>query len=145
MILLKICERLSYFGGGSQPSGVSSTPALGKLVFEPRVFESCKAAIHALDKSASGVFSIDLKEDARGVPCITEINAGRFFMITNIFDLTGKHNMAMLYVRLALGEPVEIHEECDFVEDYYLVRDLDTLPGIFHAEELFDGITEIRK
>src|SRR6185436_16299755 len=31
LLLLKVCERLSYFGGGSQPSGTSSTPALGKL------------------------------------------------------------------------------------------------------------------
>jgi len=29
------------------------------------------------------------------------------------------------------------------VKDYYLVRDLDTLPGVFHAAELFDGIKEV--
>lgn len=144
LILLKICERLSYFGGGNQPSGVSSTPALGKIVFDARVAEVCRKAILAFDAKASGVFSIDLKEDTSGVPRVTEINAGRFCMITNIFDLTGKHNMAVTYVRLALGESVEIREEYDFTEDYYLVRDLDTLPGIFHAEELFEGIIEVR-
>lgn len=144
LVLLKICERLSYFGGGSQPSGVSSTPALGKIVFEARVVEVCKEAIRALDTEASGVFSIDLKEDASGVPCITEINAGRFCMITNIFDLTGKHNMAVTYMRLALGEPVEIRDEYDVAQDYYLVRDLDTLPGIFHADEFFHGIEDAR-
>lgn len=142
LVLLKICERLSYFGGGSQPSGISSTPALGKIVFEPRVVEVCRDAVRALDAEALGVFSIDLKEDASGVPCVTEINAGRFCMITNIFDLTGKHNMAVTYVRLALGEPVEIREEYDVGQDYYLVRDLDTLPGIFRADELFEGIEE---
>ncbi len=142
LILLKICERLSYFGGGSQPSGTSSTPALGKIVFESRVVEVCRKAIRALDERASGVFSIDLKEDAGGVPCVTEINAGRFCMITSIFDLTGKHNMAATYVRLALREPVEIREEYDVAEGYYLVRDLDTVAGIFHADELFEGIEE---
>lgn len=143
LILLKICERLSYFGGGSHPSGTSSTPALGKIVFEPQVVEVCREAVRALGEKASGVFSIDLKEDARGVPCVTEINAGRFCMITNIFDLTGKYNMAMTYVRLALGEPMEIREEYDLAEDYYLVRDLDTPPDIFHADEFFDGIEEV--
>jgi carbamoyl-phosphate synthase large subunit len=142
LVLFKTCERLSYFGGGSQPSGVSSTPALGKLVFDARVVDVCRAAIHALDPRADGVFSIDLKENSDGVPCITEINAGRFCMITNIFDLTGKHNMAATYVRLALGEPVEIRDEYDVADDHYLVRDLDTLPGIFHADELFEGIRD---
>ena len=142
LVLLKICERLSYFAGGSQPSGVSSTPALGKIVSVPAVVEVCRSAIAALDAAASGVFSIDLKEDARGVPCVTEINAGRFCMITNIFDLTGKQNMAATYVRLALGEPVESRGADDLAEGYYLVRDLDTLPGIFHADDFFDGIEE---
>lgn len=145
LVLVKVCERISYFGGGNVPSGASSTPALAKLVDEPRVVDVCTRAIRALDDNASGVFGIDLKENARGVPCITEINAGRFFMITNIFDLTGKHNMAALYVRLALGEPVEIRDEHDVAGDDYLVRDLDTLPGIFHADQLFDGIVDLTR
>jgi hypothetical protein len=142
LILLKTCERLSYFNGGSQPSGVSSTPAVGKLVFDPRVVDVCRAAIHALGRRASGVFSIDLKENASGVPCVTEINAGRFCMITNIFDLTGTHNMAATYVRLGLDEPVEIRDEYDVTDEYYLVRDLDTLPGIVDADALFEDIHE---
>lgn len=142
LVLLKTCERLSYFGGGSQPSGISSTPALGKLVFDSRVVEVCREAVRALDRRASGVFSIDLKENEDGVPSVTEINAGRFCMITNIFDLTGKHNMALTYVRLAFGEPVQMREEYDVALDYYLVRDLDTCPDLFHADELFEGIRE---
>jgi carbamoyl-phosphate synthase large subunit len=144
LVLLKMCERLSYFGGGSQPSGQSSTPALAKTVFVPPVADICARVMAAVDGTASGVFSIDLKEDAGGTPCVTEINAGRFCMITNVFDLTGKHNMAATYVRLAAGEPVELRDEYDIAEDYYLVRDLDTLPAIFHAEELLDGIREPR-
>lgn len=140
--LIKMSERLSYFGGANQPSGTSSTPALAKTVLEPRVLELCRAAVHAIDERASGVFSFDLKENADGLPCLTEINAGRFAMITPIYDLTGKHNMAVTYVRLAFDEPVEIPDACDVAEDHYLVRDLDTTPGVFHAEELFDGIDE---
>lgn len=143
LILVKMSERLSYFGGAHSPSGVSSTPALAKTVFEPRVVEVCSAAIRALDKQASGVFCFDLKEDASGVPCVTEINAGRFAMITNIYDLTAKHNMAVTYVHLALGEPVNIRDEHDIAEDHYLVRDLDTLPSIFHADEFFEALDEV--
>ena len=143
LVLLKLCERLSYFGGGSQPSGQSSTPALAKTVDEPRVVDACTRALAAFGPRTSGVFSIDLKENAARVPCVTEVNAGRFCMITNIFDFTGRHNMAGLYVRLALGERVDIRRKFEAVGDYYLVRDLDTLPGIYHADAFFDGIEEV--
>ena len=143
LILAKMSERLSYFGGGSHPSGVSSTPALAKTVFEPHVADVCAQAIRALDEQASGIFCFDIKENADGVPCITEINAGRFAMITNIYDLVGKHNMAVTYVGVALGDPVETLQEDDVAAEYYLVRDLDTPPGIFHADELFEGIHSV--
>jgi carbamoyl-phosphate synthase large subunit len=144
LLLLKVCERLSYFGGGSQPSGTSSTPALGKLVADPRVTDICAAALRALDRRASGVFSVDLKEDAGGQPCVTEINAGRFCMITPIFDRTGTRNMALTYLQLAYGEPVTPGGD-DPDQDYYLVRDLDTTPGIFREDALFDDIRDARR
>ena len=143
LILVKTCERLSYFTPASQPSVVSSVAALAKTVFEPRVVEVCTKAVRALEKKATGVFSLDLKENASGVPCITEINVGRLSSGTNLLDLIGKHNMAVTYVRLALGDPVDIREEYDVAEDYYMLRDLDALPGIFHAEEFFHGIDEV--
>lgn len=144
-VLSKTFERLSYFvGGGSTPSGVSSVAALAKTVDEPRVEETVLAAVRATDEGATGLFGVDLKENGAGVPYVTEINAGRPLAGTNLLDLTGKHNMMVTYVRLALGEPVEIQDERDVVEDHYAVRDLDTLPGIFNAEELFEGIHDSR-
>jgi carbamoyl-phosphate synthase large subunit len=144
LVLLKTCERLSYVGGASRPSGVSSTPALGKTVFDSRVAGVCERAIAALDPRASGVFSIDLKEDRAGVPCVTEVNAGRFCMITPVFDATGKHSMAAAYVRLAFGEPPDVADPYDVTGTHYLIRDVDTLPGIVQAEEIFDGIEDAR-
>ena len=61
-----------------------------------------------------------------------------------MLDLTGKHNMMVTYVRLALGEPVELQDERDVAADCYTVRDLDTVPGIFHADELWEGIHDAR-
>ncbi len=145
LILIKTVERLSYFGGWNRASGVSSIAALAKTVLEPRVVDVSARAIRALGTRVSGAFSVDLKENADGVPCVTEINAGRFITMMNLFDLAGKHNMSLTYVRLALGEPVEIREEYDTVSDYYFVRDVDTVPGIFHADELFEGIRDARR
>jgi len=103
------------------------------------------AAVRAIDARASGLFSVDMKENVGGEPCVTEINAGRFLAGTNILDLTGKHNMAAIYVRLALGEPHGIGDPHDATDDEYMVRDLDVPPGILHANALFDAIIDVRQ
>lgn len=142
LVLVKTFERVSHLVPGTHASAVSSVAALSRTVYEPRVTDVCSRAILSMDPKASGVFCIDMKEDARGVPCITEINAGRFSLSTNIYDLAGKHNMAATYVRLGLGEPVAIRRCYDATEDYYMVRDLDTVPGIFHAEAFLGGFID---
>lgn len=142
LILVKTYERLSYLAGGGRPAEVSSVAALAKTVFEPAVVKTCTSAIRALDRTASGVFSVDLKEDAAGVACVTEINAGRFSSATNVFDLAGKHNMAGAYVRAALGEPPDNGDPYDVVEDHYMLRDVDALPKIFRGHDIFDAILE---
>jgi carbamoyl-phosphate synthase large subunit len=145
VVLLKTTERVSYFGGAGGPSGVSSIGGIHKTVREPEVVDVCLAAVRAVDPGATGAFSIDLKADRRGRPCVTEINVGRFLTGSPIFDLTGKHNMTATYVRLALDEPVQIDEPYDVTEGYYMIRDLDTLPEILHADELGEGIEDARR
>jgi carbamoyl-phosphate synthase large subunit len=115
-------------------------PALAKTAYEPRVFDVCAEAIRALDAKASGVYFVDIKESADGEPCITEINAGRFATMTNIHDLAGKHNMAVTFVRLALGQSVRISPATDFAGGYYLVRSVDTVPAIVREDGLYKGI-----
>ena len=142
LILVKTYERLSYLGAGSQPAEISSVAALAKTVTDQRVADACIKAIRLLDDKASGVFSVDLKENASGIPCITEINIGRFSSATNIIDLAGTYNMAATFVRLASGQPVEFREVYDAVDDWYMLRDIDSTPKLFHASEFFDNITD---
>ena len=144
LVLLKTTERVSYFGGAGGPSGVSSIGGIHKTVREPAVVDVCVAAVQAIDASATGAFSIDLKADRHGQPCVTEINVGRFLTGSPIFDLTGKHNMTATYVRVALDQPVQIDEPYDVAEGYYMIRDLDTLPMIRHADEMSQGIEDAR-
>ena len=141
LVLTKTFERLVPFDG---TPGSSSVAALAKTVNEPRVADVCTAAVRAVDRRASGVYCFDVREDARGVPCVTEINAGRFGMSTNLYDLVGRHNMALSYVRLALGEPANVQGEYEATEGYYMVRNLDMLAGIFHADEFVAGIEDAR-
>lgn len=145
LVFSKMHERLSYHVAGGGPSSVSSTAALAKTVFEPRVVKVCAKAIRALDPKASGVFFVDLKENVDGVPCITEINAGRFANVPTIHDRVGNQNMAVAYVRLAFGEPVKVREVRGAAGEYYVLRDLDTIPAVFRANEMLEGIKVARK
>jgi carbamoyl-phosphate synthase large subunit len=144
LALVKTYERLSYLGSGSQPSEVSAVGALTKTVCEPGVVEISVRALRAVDRKASGVFAVDLKEDSSGVPRVTEINAGRFTSGTNLLDLTGKHNMTAVYLQLARGGAVDLHEEYEGTEHHYMLRDVDAVPRIFHADEFFDGVEDAR-
>jgi carbamoyl-phosphate synthase large subunit len=144
LAVLTSVERLSYFVVGGAPSGVSSVSSLAKTVREPELLKTCAAAVRALGAGVSGTFNLDLKEDARGLARVTEIKPGRFPSGSMLHNLTGKHNLASLYVRFALGEPSDLRDEYDSDEGHYAVRDLDTLPGPFHADELFEGIEDAR-
>ena len=145
LVLAKTCERLSYFFASSQPSGQSSMAALSKTVCEPRVVEVSTRAIRALDTRASGVFSVDLKDDEDGAPRITEINAGRLIAQNILLDRAGKHNLTLTYARVALGEPVTLRDEYDAPVDHYFVRNVDAEPLLFHASEFFEGIEDARR
>ena len=144
MILSNTFERVSYFGVDNIPSGITSLASLAKTVVEPGVVALCRRAIRTVSPGASGAFSVDVKEDGQGRPHITEINAGRLFLGMTAFDRVMKHNMSLTWVRLGLGEDVGLAEEYDTSAAYYMVRDLDAPPGLFRAEDLFDGIEEVR-
>ncbi len=143
LVLANTFERLSYFGVENIPSGVTSLSSLAKTVVAPAALDVCRRAIHAIAPTASGAFSVDVKEDSDGRPYVTEINAGRFFMAMTAFDRVLKHNMALTYVQLALGARVDFVDTYDAVDDYYMSRDLDLAPAVFHADEAFDGIQEV--
>jgi len=144
LVLVTTFEKLSYFGGESQPSGTSSLSSLAKTIIDDRLVDTSKQAIRALSPTASGAFSIDLKEDSEGIPCITEINAGRFFIGMTAFDHVSNHNTASVFVDVALDTPVDVPEAYVTVPDHYIVRDLDMLPGVFSADALFIAINPWR-
>ena len=142
MVVANTFERLAYFGADNIPSGVTSLSSLAKTVVEPGVVQLCQAAITAIAPGASGAFSVDVKEDGNGRPHVTEINAGRFFMAMTAFDRVLKHSIALTYVRLALGDPVDHGEAYDAVDGYYMVRDMDMQPAVLHADDFFDGVLD---
>lgn len=146
LVLIKTVERLSYFGASDRASGVSGIAALAKTVDDPRIVDVCTRAILAVDPEATGAFSLDLKENARGEPCVAEINPGRFITMMNLFDRSGRHNMASTLVRLALGDDcLDIADPYDAAEGSYFIRHSDTAPVVLHRDALFEGLVDVRE
>ena len=84
---------------------------------------------------------VDVKEDADGRPHVTEINAGRFFMAMTAFRSRPQApHRAHVRAPGAEGARVDFGETYDAVDDYYMVRDMDIEPGVFHADDFFDGV-----
>ena len=147
LVIAKTCERLSYLFGDNMPSGTSSSPRVGKLVNNPVVNEICTTAVRSIDDAATGMFCVDLKEDSEGTPCITEINIGRFFMITPAFDLVGRHSFAELYVNLAFGDETRVAVNERFSDigesETFLVREVDNEPAVLSAEDIAKSYTSL--
>ena len=136
LVVAKMCQRLSYFMGANRLSGMSSTPEIARTVRDDKALETIFRAVHSLTDRPHGNFNMDLKADTNGNMNITEINIGRFCMITTIFDSTGKVNTAEAYVKSAFGEDMAIDDPIDIVEGFMLIRELDTEPLIVHESTL---------
>ena len=144
LVLIKTTERLAYVDGASRLSGTSSVASVHKTVYDRRLLRVAKAAVLAVDRRATGAFSVDMKENSAGVPCVTEINAGRMLSGTTIFDETGRHNMTAVYVLLGIGALARIAETYDSLDGSYVSRGLDTSPHIFDSVTFWDGWHDAR-
>ncbi|MFH0713764.1 MAG: hypothetical protein V1644_02750 [Candidatus Micrarchaeota archaeon] len=123
-------ERLEYIFGHLTPSGQYSSPSVAQTVHRADVNETATKAILAVDKNASGIFCVDLKENQAGIPCVTEINAGRFFTTSNFFTKLGV-NMPFIYLKLAYGEELPTLKKYNAApEGYYWIRLMDKGPKL---------------
>jgi len=129
-------QRIEYLFQNRMPSGQSSTPTIAKSVHNNTVNLVAYHGILALDPKATGIFCVDLKENEEGVPCITEINAGRFFTTSNFFAEAGS-NMPYYYVKMAYGEEIPDLPQFNAVpEGLYWVRGMDMEQVMVKEDEL---------
>jgi carbamoyl-phosphate synthase large subunit len=128
-------ERIVYLYGFLTPSGQTSTPQIARTVCEPAVDAMAQDAIRALDPVPNGVFCVDIKESATGVPMVTEINAGRFFTTSNFFAAAGL-NMPDLAVRCALGEQPPRLPSSPLPAELYWIRMVDMGYTLVPGDEL---------
>lgn len=122
-------ERIEYLYPDLAPSGVTNTPVVARTIHRSDVNEMATQAVLSIDPDATGVFCVDLRENAQGVPTPTEINTGRFFT-TSYFFTAGGVNMPYLYIKLAFNEPLPALPPYDAVPaDWYWCRHIDC-PGV---------------
>ncbi len=106
-------ERLEYIYAYLAPSGITGTPAVQKTVHYDAVNRIGTEAVLSIDSKFTGIASVDLKENAAGIPCVTEINPGRMFTTSYFFSYASKvlrkdygANIPYLYTRLAYKETI---------------------------------------
>lgn len=121
-------ERIEWVQAGISPSGVTGTTAIQKTVQYPNVNQICTATVLAVDTNPNGIFVVDVKENRRGIPCITEINPGRFFT-TSLFFATAGINMPKIFIDLGLNLEIKKIKKYNSVpSNIYWIRITDGGP-----------------
>ena len=126
-------ERVEYIYPYLAPSGIMGTPSVQRTVHNVTVNKIATEAVLAIDSGFTGIASVDLKENAAGMPCVTEINPGRMFTTSYFFSfasnkLRGDYatNIPYLYVRLAYKETVPDLPKYDILPSgIYWIRHMD--------------------
>ena len=125
--------RLEYIYPHLAPSGVTGTPSVQKTIHDAAVNEIGTKAVLAIDRNFNGIACVDLKENREGIPCATEINAGRMFTTSFFFSYASKvlrkdhyANIPYLYIRLAFKEDIpDIPKYNILPENIYWIRHID--------------------
>src|SRR5207245_4221086 len=143
-----IRERLSWVGHRIVGSG--GTSKLNRVVHSDTVNKKAVEAIRSVSKKPHGIFCVDLKEDAKSVPCPTEINC-RFTTNVHYLSLASirlghpEWNFAWLAARLALEEEIPDCSKTNAIpDDLWFTKNTDmgfTMVRGNHwkAAEVFDG------
>lgn len=89
-------QRLEYVFAEQMPSGQSSTPSHAVIVHRGDVNMAAEKSIRKIDPTPHGVYGVDMKCRADGMPCVTEINAGRFYTTSDFYAAAGCNLPAIL-------------------------------------------------
>ena len=127
-----VAERLTYLMSKVAISGVTGNASKGRFLNEDRIFEVAESAVQLIAERTHskphGVLVVDLKEDANGVPRVTEINL-RHVAITSSLAQAGA-NFAEWQLLCTLGRINEITGDVrsQLPEKAIFLRDVDGVP-----------------
>jgi hypothetical protein len=133
-------ERVNYIMSKVAPSGITGNTSFGRLLNEPKLVALAEQAMEHLFEFTKvkkhGFYTVDFKEDDKGVPFITEINV-RHVAFTQCFAAGGA-NFAEDTIRL-LNEDTTFdlnYKMYEFEKDLIFLRDVDSMPILMKESEL---------
>lgn len=142
-VICQIKERVEYVLSQSSPSGITGTASIVKAVARKDIEEIAKNAVYSIDPNPNGVFSVDLKENKDKVPCVTEINPGRFLTSSLHFFYMTKCLLPYIYIKVAYDERLpRKFLNMKIPEGTMLIRSLDTRPILLKEEKIKKLISE---
>ncbi len=143
-------ERLEYIYPSLAPSGVTGTPTVQRTIHDERVNEIAVKSILSIDPNFNGIACVDLKENSNGVPCVTEINAGRMFTTSFFFSYASKilyndyrGNFPYIYLKMAYGESIMRLPKFNILpEDLYWIRHIDAPACLIKDSKILGSMYE---
>jgi len=142
-------ERVNYIMAKVSPSGITGNTSYGRLLNDEKVFEVSHKAIEIMFEltgaNKHGFFTVDLKEDDKGQPFVTEINV-RHVAFTSAFALGGA-NFCEDTIRLLDDDPSfnDQFRLYEFEKDLIFLREVDALPIIMKETELISDVPLLKK
>lgn len=128
LITSLVWERIEYIISHVSPSGITGTPSVARIIENEHVDNIAVNVVNSITKKPNGIFSIDFKENKEGVPCVTEINPGRFFTPSYIYVEAGI-NLPEIYLKLAFDEPIpKLPQFNAFKRKIFWIRGIDIEP-----------------
>jgi carbamoyl-phosphate synthase large subunit len=126
-------ERIEYMYPYLAPSGITGTPTVQRTIHDDRINKISTEAILSIDPEFNGIACLDLKEDEKGLPCVTEINAGRMFTTSFFLSYASKTicgnyygNFPYVYTMVAFKERIpDIPRYNILPKDIYWIRHID--------------------
>lgn len=134
-------ERLEWIYPHLAPSGRTGTPAVSVTVHEELVAKVAMAAVTAIDPHPHGIYCVDLREDHRGRPAPTEINAGRWATTSPLYSPLGP-NLVDLHAQACAGEPLHPLGIDIYPSGRYLLRHIDCGSRLVFGSELEAGLAD---
>lgn len=129
-------ERIRYIIRHVSPSGITGTPSVAKLVNDEQVHKIGMQTVTAISKKPNGVFGVDMRENTEGIPCVTEINPGRFFTPSFMYAKAG-YNLVQAFFEMVLDieSSSTIAKRAEILGDVYWIRGIDATPTLIRIDK----------
>lgn len=135
-----VAERVNYIMAKVAPSGITGNTSFGRLLNDVHVVDIARSAMDILFEQTGtkkhGIFTVDLKEDAGGVPKITEVNV-RMIAFNQCFAAGGA-NLAEDLLQVMSGDTQfdRTYRQYQFAEGLIFLRDVDEIPIVMKESDL---------